>query len=68
MIRMCCVCGKIEIDEKWQRIPVLASQRVSHVYCPLCYEILMDEIERFAMQHLSKPVYSSVNIGHLQAA
>ena len=68
MKRMCCVCGKVRINGEWHRISGMAFENVSHVYCPLCYEILMDDIERFAMQHLSKPIYSIVNIGQLQAA
>lgn len=68
MSRICCVCGKVEIDGQWQLIAGTAIERVSHVYCPMCYEVLMDEVERFAMQHLSKPVYSIAHIGQLQAA
>ena len=67
MKRICCVCAKVEMDGQWEKIPGMAFEKVSHVYCPVCYETLMDEVERFAMQHLSKPVYSIVNIGQLQA-
>ena len=68
MNRMCCVCGKVKIDGHWQLIAGREIERVSHAYCPVCYETLMDEVERFAMQHLSKPVYSVANIGQLRVA
>lgn len=68
MIRMCCVCQKSEFEGQWQRIPAVAAKKVSHVYCPLCYEDLMADIERFALQTLSKSVYAVVNTGQYQVA
>ena len=68
MTRICCVCKKSEFEGQWKRMPAGAVHKMSHGYCPLCYEIVMDEIERFALQTLSKSVYAVVNTGHFQSA
>jgi hypothetical protein len=66
MKRVCCVCRRVEQDGQWLKNPVSAQQRVSHVYCPLCYEDLMDEIDRYALQKWNKSVYTIMNAGQSQ--
>lgn len=64
MIRMCCVCRKVENKGNWQDQPEAATEKkVSHVYCPPCYEDLMDEIDRYAMQKLTRSVYTVIHAG-----
>ena len=47
MIKECCVCGKREHQGLWS-LDFLAEEprRVSHGYCPACYEEFMDRLER----------------------
>lgn len=63
MTRMCCVCRKVEYEEGWKDGPVSHFQTVSHVYCPPCYEDLMDEIDRYASQKSYKSIYTIVHAG-----
>lgn len=68
MIRMCCMCRKIEQEGLWEKQQAPHTRKVSHVYCPLCYEDLMDEIDRFALQRMNKSIYTVVHAVHPQGA
>ncbi len=48
MMRMCCVCNKVEQGGHWQRCPSLPeAEPVTHGYCPECFIEAMVEIEEF---------------------
>lgn len=68
MERICCVCRKVEQGGQWNKTPVPVGQKVSHVYCPHCYNELLDEIERYAMQRLGKSVYTVLHAGSVRGA
>ena len=68
MIRMCCVCRKVEKKGSWQLEKVSHTLAVSHVYCPPCYEDLLDEIDRYAGQKLNRAIYTNVCIVQPQEA
>ncbi|MHB8790604.1 MAG: hypothetical protein ACYDBT_12045 [Desulfobulbaceae bacterium] len=47
MIRECCVCGRREYMGIWRRKCNMDAQcRVSHGYCPDCYEEFMGRLDR----------------------
>lgn len=47
MIKQCCVCGKREHQGLWSRDFFTDEQRrVSHGYCPACYEEFMERLDR----------------------
>ncbi len=60
MVRVCCVCRKIEQCGQWLRTAVYPGQKVSHAYCPACFDDLMDAIDRYALQEWSRSVYTVV--------
>jgi len=68
MIKVCCVCGKVERRGEWVKEKGPVRQGSSHVYCPFCYEELMDDIDRYILQRWSKSVYTVINTGQLQEA
>lgn len=45
MIKECCVCRKRERDGAWRPEQGVAGERVSHGYCPACYEEFMERLE-----------------------
>jgi hypothetical protein len=48
VIKMCCVCHKVEADGQWSAGRCLGEkEQVTHGYCPECYAVVMTEIERF---------------------
>ncbi|MCL2458813.1 MAG: hypothetical protein FWF31_08225 [Desulfobulbus sp.] len=48
MIRVCCVCHRVERQGKWHGGLFGAErQRLSHGYCPGCFTGVMAEIEEF---------------------
>lgn len=68
MIRICCVCRRREEEGQWRSEKVGRDQRVSHAYCPGCYEGLMEEIERYAIMKFNQSIYSNVYRKELQEA
>jgi hypothetical protein len=47
MIKECCVCGRREREGVWSRDFSRDEQlRVSHGYCPACYEEFMDRLDQ----------------------
>ena len=61
MIRECCVCGKREFEGHWTRDRSAEGRRgVSHVYCPGCFEGVMDKIDRHLDRQHGKRVYTVV--------
>lgn len=63
MIKVCCVCGKIEQQGQWLGSPLSTRPRVSHVYCPCCFDALMDRIDRFSLQKWNRSVYTVIETG-----
>ena len=63
MTKKCCACSKVELGELWDDIPFTEGQKISHAYCPQCYEELLVEIERFALQKLSRSAYTVAAVG-----
>ncbi|WP_310600988.1 hypothetical protein [Desulfobulbus sp.] len=48
MIRICCVCHRVERQGTWHAGLFLAEhQRLTHGYCPDCFAEAMAEIEEF---------------------
>ena len=48
MIRMCCVCRKVEQGGRWwQRSGLSQEEFISHGYCPECFTKAMTEIQGF---------------------
>jgi hypothetical protein len=54
LLRMCCECKKINIDENWvgkEQYPNYQSkidsfgEKITHGYCPVCFETTMKEIK-----------------------
>jgi hypothetical protein len=60
MVKVCCVCRKFEQKGQWKNTIAITCKKVSHVYCPLCFNDLMGEIDRYAMQKWSKSVYTVI--------
>lgn len=47
MIKECCVCGRREHQGHWRRnFSTDEPCRISHGYCPSCYEEFMDRLDR----------------------
>jgi len=48
MIRVCCVCHRVEQQGKWHAGPFLAEhKRLTHGYCPDCFAGVTAEIEEY---------------------
>lgn len=51
MLRVCCVCNKVEQDNRWAAdYSYTGKERVTHGYCPSCYVVAMAEIAVFIEQ------------------
>lgn len=50
MVRKCCVCERVEEGGHWIGNTSADSRPVSHVYCPHCFEGIMDQVGRFAVR------------------
>jgi len=39
MLRACCVCHRVQVDEQWVCQPAAAHgpAQLTHTYCPTCY-------------------------------
>jgi hypothetical protein len=49
MIRMCCVCQRVEQGQEWRSADTLSSDtEVTHGYCPQCFAGAMAELEQVA--------------------
>lgn len=50
MIKECCVCGKREHQGHWRReFFAEVRGRISHGYCPACYEEFMDRLDQLLL-------------------
>jgi hypothetical protein len=49
MITQCCECRKVCADDRWVAPEVLSAvdERVSHGYCPSCYEKARQEVDAY---------------------
>jgi len=63
MVKVCCVCRKIKQEGQWLGDKVSIGQKVSHVYCPSCFNDLMDAVDRYALQKWSRSVYMVIDAG-----
>jgi hypothetical protein len=46
MTKICCVCKRVEHGDHWKNDYVFApTERVSHGYCPLCFDVVLAEFE-----------------------
>ena len=54
LLRMCCVCKNINVNEKWvgkEQYPDYQSkinsfgEKITHSYCPPCYKQVMKEVK-----------------------
>lgn len=45
MVKKCCRCGKIQVDDTWVDPPLVINDDISHGYCPECYTIASNEID-----------------------
>jgi hypothetical protein len=45
MTKICCVCHRVENGDHWKNDYVFAAtERVTHGYCPLCFDVVMSEL------------------------
>lgn len=45
MTKVCCVCRWVENGDHWKNDYVFAAtERVTHGYCPLCFDVVMSEL------------------------
>jgi len=45
MTKICCVCQRVEHGSHWQEDYEFGQgERVTHGYCPLCFDIIMAEL------------------------
>ncbi len=45
MTKICCVCQRVENGSHWREEYEFAeNERVTHGYCPLCFDIIMAEL------------------------
>ena len=51
MIKICCVCHRVEQKNIWVR-PAVATvtDKISHGYCPACYQEMLLELDRYSVQ------------------
>ena len=55
LLRMCCVCKKIEVDKNWigekskdyQSKVDFYEERITHGYCPICCEKAINEVKEY---------------------
>ena len=44
MTKICCVCKRVERGDHWKNDYVFApAERVTHGYCPLCFDVVLAE-------------------------
>ena len=50
MIRQCCVCKKIRLEDKWVAAGAvkLSGAEVTHGYCETCHDELNETLSKFA--------------------
>lgn len=49
MMRVCCVCHKVERDGSWESVACFpGNELVTHGYCPECFDEAMAEIDGVA--------------------
>lgn len=61
MIKMCCVCHRIERQGEWHRGRLLAEhEQVTHGYCPDCFVGVMAEISTYIGEREIGDVRSSL--------
>lgn len=66
MIRMCCVCHRVEEAGLWGPGPIeVASERVTHGFCPECYATVMAELDAYVSEKslcgLAPPAWAPVD-------
>jgi hypothetical protein len=45
MTKICCVCNRVEHGTHWKNdYEFAANERVTHGYCPLCFDVIMAEL------------------------
>lgn len=45
MTKICCVCQRVEHGMHWKNDYIFAAnERVTHGYCPLCFDVIMAEL------------------------
>lgn len=55
MIKVCCVCKKMQSADRWVQATLSDSEMVTHGYCPDCFEVVMQEIEAYMSTHGTEP-------------
>ncbi len=67
MIKVCCVCSKVERNGDWLADTfTLSAEPITHGYCPVCYEDAMKELIRItktAMDDHTPVVQDGLNQG-----
>jgi len=58
MRTICCVCQRVKGEDGWVLVAGLVASRLSHGYCPECYEKAMDALRgQLAMPRPFTPGY-----------
>lgn len=50
MTKICCVCQRIEHGTYWKNedeYQFAANERVTHGYCPLCFDVVMSDLMEY---------------------
>jgi len=68
VVKVCCVCRKMEQQGQWLSNYPPSLHRVSHVYCPSCFAELMDRLDRYSLQKWNRSVYTVIETGQLLEA
>lgn len=51
MIKVCCVCKRMQSADRWVTATLSEKDMVTHGYCPVCFEVVMEEIEAYMSAH-----------------
>lgn len=71
MTKICCVCNRVEQGKSWTEHYLFAvDERVTHGYCPTCFDGVMTEIMEFTSkeQHMTAEVQPQCKALHTACA
>ncbi len=55
--KICCLCNKTNVSDKWSQVAIRQSEDVEHGLCPVCFAETREKVRR---------IYSPVSV-HMQA-
>ena len=48
MRTVCCVCMKMKVEKGWVKQVIAHNGRISHGYCPACFQQTMRKFDNYA--------------------